>query len=142
MKVLIFDIDLDKGLMKSFENFGFVVCDVEEMTQSILEWEGWKDFDRSRTVLVFPGNGANLLKRYLSEDWLAGWKTESVFAKRFWEPGRDPYVIVERIFPNQMALGIERIVLLDDVVSSGMTFRKMRKKNSPWIPNVSWSGVT
>lgn len=142
VKVLIFDVDLDKALMKLFGNFGFVVCDAEEITRNILEWKGWNDLDRSKTVLVFPGNGANLLKKYLSEDWLSNWQTAGVFAKRFWEPGQDPYVIVERIFPDYMALGIDKIVLLDDVVSSGMTFRKVREKNIPWIPNAQWLGAT
>lgn len=139
-KVLIADISISHDMASEFQNLGFVVLDVQEMTERFLRWNGWAKFDRKSTLLIFPGNGANIIKKYLPEKWVAQWKWIGLFAKRFWEPGCDPIVIVD--FVDRMILGANNVIVVDDVVSSGATARKVRKINDPWIPGVRWHAAT
>jgi len=111
------------------------------VTNELLDWAGWQGLDPARTLLVFPGNGSGLVREYLPESWLNGWRWVTVPAKRVWVPGENPQVIVSRIFPKQMVLGINDVVLVDDVVSSGQTARALKKMNEPWLPGAKWHVV-
>jgi hypothetical protein len=110
-------------------------------TTAIRSWQGWKFYDPARTLLIFPGNGSQTVLHYLGPQWLAQWPhTATVYAKRFWEPGQNPQVVTERIFPH-MTSGIREAVVIDDVISSGATCRAILRKNQPWIANTGWSAV-
>jgi hypothetical protein len=141
-KILILDVLDCPGMRLEFESFGHVLVDASEFTKNITGAEKWNSFDRSNTLLVFPGNGASILRSYLPGEWLLQWHCVGVGAKRYWRPGEDPHIVVHRIFPERMILGIQDVVILDDVISSGQTCRKLRRVNMPWIPSAKWHAVT
>ena len=81
------------------------------------------------TLFVFPGRGGTEVKA-LSELHRVYPQTE-VFAKRFWKPGSKPAVAVGTITPPAgiRRRKIKRIVVPDDVISSGETLHKLYEKN-------------
>lgn len=72
-------------------------------------------------VVIYPGNGANQLSGKLSA--LKGAASLSVYAKRYWQPGKNPVCVVgEFAFPS----GVTHCVIVDDVISSGGTMQAVR----------------
>jgi hypothetical protein len=66
-----------------------------------------------------------------------------VYAKRHWEPGIDPVVRVGTILPCQfLVLGVRNIVVVDDVISSGQTLRKLNRENNWRFPGATWFGAS
>ncbi|MBI5022602.1 MAG: phosphoribosyltransferase [Candidatus Magasanikbacteria bacterium] len=112
------------------------------MTREIERWSEWENLNSATTLLVFPGNGANIVRGFMDADWLFHWRTASATAKRLWIPGEPPQAIAGRIFPDRFVLGVKDIVIIDDVVSSGDTVKKLRTMNMPWIPAARWHVVT
>ena len=91
------------------------------------------------TLFVFPGGGGELTKK-LSRAWREYAHTE-VFAKRFWKPGQDPFTLAGMILPNYfMPLAVEAIVVLDDVISSSTTLKKLHETNAWRFPRAKWYG--
>lgn len=89
------------------------------------------------TLFVFPGNGANFPRR-LSQVCRIQFGV-GVHAKRFWIPGENPEAQVGLVCPERfMVLGIKNVVIVDDVISSGLTIRKLYQTNSWRIPGVCW----
>ncbi len=72
-----------------------------------------------------------------------------VFSKRIVpKPGqkingfRDPYWVVGEIpTPRFLMPQIQEVILLDDVISSGTTVRKLRERNAWKFPNATWRAV-
>ncbi len=95
----------------------------------------------SRTLFVFPGNGANFPRRLSPTcGTILG---VGVRAKRFWIPGEDPEVSVGLICPERfLVLGVKNIVVLDDVISSGLTMRKLYKSNAWRFPGARWKACS
>lgn len=93
------------------------------------------------TLLVFPGNGSNYprkLSRICQEVGGA-----SVFAKRFWQPGTDPIVTAGAILPDIfLIMNVETVVVVDDVISSGLTMQKVRENNAWRFTRAKWLGVS
>ncbi len=141
-KYLILDVPNLNGERKMFDDFDLELADAKDMTREIVEWKGWEKFDPATTLLVFPGNGAEIIRGYLPEKWLEKWQQKKVHAKRYWKPGENPDVTASRIFPGQMIIGIKNIVIIDDVVSSGITAKLLRRVNEPWFPGARWHIVT
>lgn len=95
-----------------------------------------------QTLLVFPGNGSNYPRR-LSQFCREFPSATSVEAKRFWIPGEDPVVTAGLIFPNIfMITNVKTIVIVDDVISSGLTMRKLYQNNAWRFPAAKWTGVS
>lgn len=93
------------------------------------------------TLLVFPGNGSNYprkLSRVCQES-----NGASICAKRFWQPGADPIVTAGVILPNIFLItNMEMVVVLDDVISSGLTMQKVRENNAWRFTRAKWVGVS
>jgi len=145
--ILIDDIKAEKKIKETLEKrFDLRIFDAEEMTKDLMAWEGWKTFDPDYTIIVLPGNGASIVKKYinnLDESWLNCWPNKFYpRAKRIWEPGGNPRVCVEKIISNKMILNAKDVIIIDDVVSSGLTIKLIHEINSPWIPNAKWSAIT
>lgn len=105
----------------------------EKILKSIVE----KD-----TLLVFPGNGSNY-PRKLSPICQEFPKTAGIYAKRFWMPGTDPVVVAGLIFPDRfLILEIKTVVVVDDVISSGLTMQKIHRNNAWRFPTAKWVGVS
>lgn len=106
-------------------------------TEKILE-----NIVEKETLLVFPGNGSNY-PRKLSEFCREFPNTTSVEAKRFWIPSEDPVVTVGLIFPNIfMVTAVKTVLVVDDVISSGLTMFSIYKKNAWRFPAAKWIGVS
>lgn len=99
------------------------------------------DLVQNETLLVFPGNGANYPKK-LSRICEEFPQTTSVYAERFWVPGTDPVVTAGLIFPDTfLILKIKTVVVVDDVISSGLTMRKIHENNAWKFPAAKWIGT-
>jgi len=88
-------------------------------------------------LVVFPGNGAIDAK-----DSLEYWKDYNcvnVYAKRKWQVGNDPEVIVDEIFTEWPS--VKEILVIDDAISSGETMKKLCEKNANKFPEASWTGA-
>ena len=142
-KYLIVDVDLPKpDFAAQFATFGLTTLDCRTMTEALLGWEGWQQFNLNKTLLLFPGNGASILKAFVPDKWLQQWPWKAnVHAKRHWIPGERPQAVANRAFAGVL-VGIQNVVILDNVVSSGETARKLRTANLPWIPGADWHLVT
>ena len=112
----------------------WLTTQLEEILQGIIKEE--------KTLLVFPGNGSNY-PRKLSKFCQEFPNTTSVEAKRFWVPGEDPVVSAGLIFPNIfMITNVKAVVVVDDVISSGLTMRKLYQNNTWRFPAAKWIGVS
>jgi len=141
-RVIIVDVNHTPVTLDMLKSFDLRVLEASDLTGRLVAWDGWKEFDPSSTLVVFPGNGASIIRKYLPVNWFEKWTTVSVPAKRYWEPGSAPVVISQRIFPSSMMLGWRKIVVVDDVVSSGTTARVLHRINQPWFPGADWYAVT
>ena len=107
---------------------------LEEILKGIVEKE-------PDTLLVFPGKGSNYPRR-LSRVCKEFPTTTGVYAKRFWMPGTDPVVITETICPDIfMITTVKTVVVIDDVISSGLTMCKLHQQNALRFPAAKWVGV-
>ena len=66
-KILIIDVNypIDPEI---FRDFGLKVVFGNSLTNSLLNWDIWKQIDPWRTLLVFPGNGSNLVKKEINKN--------------------------------------------------------------------------
>lgn len=139
-KILIIDVDcpIDPEI---FRDFGLKVVFGDSLTSSLLNWDIWSQIDPWRTLLVFPGNGSNLVKKEinkLNSDWLSPWPYKSyISAKRFWEPGQNPVANVGNI-GDGVYVGLQQVIVIDDVVSSGETCSKVYQRNNMYTPGAKW----
>lgn len=94
-----------------------------------------------KTLLVFPGSGSQYPRNHSSIcEKLAGM---SVYAKRFWQPGKDPVVMAGAILLDTLLdMDTELVVVIDDVISSGLTMRKVRENNTWRFTRAKWVGVS
>ncbi len=127
------------------QEFGLVVLDAECMTRIMLEASFWQHMDPWQTLLIMPGNGASIVKSFIQKAspfwfWQWPWKI-SLPAKRIWMPGENPIAEVAKINSGVM-VGIKQVVVIDDVVSSGETIRKLYKTNEMFVPGARWSVAT
>ncbi|HBB37902.1 MAG: hypothetical protein UV82_C0010G0046 [Candidatus Magasanikbacteria bacterium GW2011_GWD2_43_18] len=137
MKYIIHDID-----HLVFDFSGVTSLDVEQLTECIRTWDGWKNFTPNQTRIVFPGNGATDVRARLGEEWLKSWQTDNVSATRFWWPGTEPGAVVGLISKKgSFDFSTTDVVIIDDVISSGTTVSKIREQNAIWMPKTHWHAV-
>ncbi|MEK7089167.1 MAG: phosphoribosyltransferase [Patescibacteria group bacterium] len=92
-------------------------------------------------LLVFPGNGSNYPRR-LSQICQES-NGASVYAKRFWQPGNDPIVTAGVILPEIfLIMNVKTVVVIDDVISSGLTMQKVHQNNAWRFTRAKWIGVS
>ena len=102
----------------------------------------WKKADRQTTLVVFPGNGAAIVRAFLPNEWLGEWRCATCYASRIWNPPEPPRASVGLIEPAyKLRLDVQTVVVIDDVISSGETMLKLRRLNLPWIPNSHWHAI-
>ena len=139
-RFLIVDVKCSSVIKKQFAQLGLILLGAEEMTQKFVARQ-WNVFLPWNTLLVFPGNGATIVKQYLEKVdpvWLRRWPYQGLpYARRYWSPGECPFAVVSRIVPG-VFVGIKDVVVIDDVVSSGETIRKLYRKNHEFIPQAKW----
>lgn len=141
-KLIILDVPgLPHWASEQLRHLGLHTADPEEMTLKLLEWEGWKDIDPEKSLLVFPGNGASIVRGYILDGVLMSWRHHTVEAKRYWTPGSHPTVEVESL-PARVLQAASDIVVIDDVVSSGTTARKLYKQSCQANQRANWHMLT
>ena len=92
-------------------------------------------------LLVFPGNGSNYPRKFsrICQESCGA----SVHAKRLWQPGTDPIVTAGAILPDIFLItNVETVVVVDDVISSGLTMQKVRENNVWKFTRAKWLGVS
>jgi len=95
--------------------------------------------NQQNTLLVFPGNGARFVKNLLPNEIVKKFSQTSVFAKRGWYNTKNPLVVVGEIMPqNLLMLNVKKIVVIDDVISSGSTMSKLYNCNYWKFPRADW----
>ena len=87
MNLIINDV---KGLPPEFieqlKDFGLAVVSAAELTSQLLAWEKWNTLNPKTTLLVFPGNGATIVRDFLPDQWLEQWPHQAkIQAKRLTE---------------------------------------------------------
>ncbi len=110
-----------------------LTADLEEILVGITERE-------QEVLLVFPGNGSDYprkLSRVCRE-----FPGTGVFAKRFWQPGVDPIVMVGSIPGPFINTSVRTIVVVDDVISSGLTLRRVYQRNAWRFTRAKWIGAS
>lgn len=111
-----------------------LAADTEEILLEVLRQD-------CKALLVFPGNGSNYprkLSRICQES-----SSASVCAKRLWQPGTDPIVMAGAILPDIFLItNVETVVVVDDVISSGLTMQKVRENNAWKFTRAKWLGVS
>ena len=136
------DVEICEAVASELRVVGFQLHSFRNLAQALTKQEEWGKFCSNKTLMVFVGNGGNKVKNYLPCTWMSHWLWRAdAFAKRFWEPGGYPYAIAHR-FARGVYVGISDVVLVDDTVTSGVTARRVRKVNAPWVPNARWHLAT
>jgi len=110
------------------------VTDTEAILAGVLR-------ENDNALLVFPGNGSNYPRKLSHICQESG--GASVYAKRFWEPGIDPVVTAGIILPDIFLItNIKTVVVVDDVISSGLTMQKLHQNNAWRFTRAKWVGVS
>lgn len=108
----------------------------EKLKQEVLR----SSDEESETLFVFVGEGGKRIKKFSTIHWR--YRTTGVFAKRLWEVGRDPIHLVGQIYNSHthqiIYLKVEVIIVLDDVISSGETLKKIFQRSAWKFPRARW----
>jgi len=146
-RIILVDVSLELGIkekmgcLKTVDGKELVFLETEQLARD-LERFLEKLIEKEKDILfVFPGNGSNYPKsvsRICQEAVGIG-----VFAKRIWNPGSDPFAVAGSIMPGVfLNLGVQTIVVVDDVISSGQTMYKLHKNNAWRFPRAKWIAAT
>jgi len=141
-KFLIADVPLTQRVLSRLSGFEPTILEAGQIIEQFIAFDVWSLLPRASTLLVFPGRGAEIVRSGLPDSWLVQWKWASVYAKRDWELGQSPRVSVGHIFPDGLHLELTNVVIIDDVVSSGLTCKKLMIINNPWFPRARWHITT
>lgn len=111
-----------------------LAADLEEILTEIVK----QDYE---TLFVFPGNGSNYPRKFsqLCQDSTSA----SIYAKRFWQPGSDPIATTGVILPEIfLIINVKTVVVVDDVISSGLTMKKVHQNNAWRFTRAKWIGAS
>ncbi len=121
---------------------GVTVLDVHTLTEALREWSEWGMLDPRTTRIVFPGNGARDVEQRLGSGWLSRWTVDKIAATRFWWPGATPGAVVGQMLPmDAFDFTTTDVIIIDDVISSGTSMRRVRDRNDVWMPNARWHAL-
>jgi len=146
-RVIIADVPLEPGVreklmsLKTIDGKELIVLDTQQLADDLEKFlEGI--VERERDILfVFPGNGSNYPRSTSNVCKEAG--GVGVYAKRIWNPGSDPFAMAGVVAPEVfMNLGLQTIVVVDDVISSGQTMYKLYRNNEWRFPRAKWIAAT
>ncbi|MFM2331074.1 MAG: hypothetical protein RLZZ26_581 [Candidatus Parcubacteria bacterium] len=146
-RIILLDESLDPGTQEELKSLattdGFELLFLEDSQLAAETEEVLGDvLSRYREpLLVFPGNGSEYPRKCSRIcEKAAGAR---VYAKRFWEPGTDPIVTAGSILPHLFLITtVETVVVIDDVISSGLTMQKVRQNNAWRFTRAKWIGVS
>lgn len=138
-RTIILDVPAPSDTANRLVQMGFTTVESVEATAHLLNWHGWSEARPQRTLVIFPGRGAQMVRDLLPRQWLQRYHTTSVHAERRWVPGENPVCQGGRIPNPRLELRVEHVVVVDDVVSSGVTCQAVRKWNQLWFPRSQWS---
>lgn len=92
------------------------------------------------TLFILVGEGGKRVKKFSAVH--RGYREIEVFAKRLWEPGKDPIHLVGQVYTHQTVYPeIEVIIAIDDVISSGETLKKVFQRSAWKFPRAKWYAV-
>lgn len=142
--IIIADIPVDDAVREALctielvSGINPVVLDSIELTTGLLQLLEPVDI-ALRTLYVFPGDGASHVQSLLRPPFLPA---APVTAKRWWSPGDDPFVYAAEIMPQRfLAPEFRRLVVIDDVISSGQTMERLWERSAWKFPRACWVGA-
>ncbi len=138
-RTIILDVPSPSNTRNRLSEMGFTTVEAMEATDHLLHWTGWHHVRQKHTLVIFPGRGAQMVRCLLPQPWLRQYQHITVHAERRWTPGADPVCVGGRIPNPQLYLHVEHVVVVDDVVSSGVTSKAVRTWNQLWFPVAQWS---
>ncbi len=139
------EIQKELSLLETKSGKEIVLLKAREMTydlDTVLKQELSGIITKENSLFLFPGQGAEQVEK-LSKSHI-GYPKLKIFAKRFWVPGDEPaasvgvIILPKDIQPERIKI----MIVLDDVISSGETLRRIYEQNfqkfkTKWIAG-SW----
>jgi len=148
-RIILLDVETKSSFEKSLMSLDtidkkeLIVLDAQTLSAKLsLLLDDHKIYQQPNDVLtVFPGNGSLKPKEFMR--FKKNHQTAYAFAKRYWEPGENPQVYVSEIMTDCFIdLKTTNILVIDDVISSGMTMQKLFEHNAWKFPRASWTAAT
>jgi hypothetical protein len=125
--------------LRTVEGAPIVLLDAEQLN-SLLTKQLFRLADQ-QSLVVFVGHGAQEISRRLVLN--GHFSYVSVFAKRLWQPEENLVWLVGEILPQIMVMPqVKRVIVVDDVISSGQTLIKLCRRNSWKFPQAEWLALT
>jgi len=134
------EIQAELNKLETIDGEELIFLKDKELANSLEELLTKTVHKKKDVLFVFPGSGANYPRR-LSRVWQE-FPVTNVYAKRFWEPGTDPVVVAGIILPELfLVTTVKTVVVVDDVISSGLTFQKLYQNNAWRFTQAKWIGA-
>lgn len=136
-RVIIVDLAIDKERIRVLEALENLTLVSPEMLSETLRQMLEPELNESDPkLLVFPGNGGCKVRQLCSS--FESFCQTTVPAKRVWNPGSDPAALVGGLDDRRLLIFEKKVVVVDDVISSGATLRLVHERNSWRTPRASW----
>lgn len=100
-------------------------------------------------LCIFPGRSAAILRKEI--EWVDCYigpvidcnSFLSVYAERFFDSSGNPFALAGEILPEQVVVPrVQRVLVVDDVISTGATMRALRERNKHKFPKAEWFAAT
>lgn len=153
-KVIIVDLDVKKSktltlTLKNLPENQFIKLNQDELENNLIESFKNSNFNPKETLIVFVGQSSLMLKQKLLKktDVFNKYQLAKASARRVYEDkklpsGKEVYnvsVSVGKIESGKyLNLKIKKIVVIDDVISTGMTLKNLHKRNDVRFPIAEW----
>lgn len=143
--VLLIDQKISKVLRQELDNCrlrnsGFpLLFDLEELSRILSELISSLALIPEKTLFVFPGNSGQIIRKCITLP--PGSHETNVFAK--WIYGADLPAATTGQIPTKTYVDgeTECVFIIDDVVSSGQTIKRIRERNLWKFPKARWCAV-
>src|SRR3989344_168576 len=114
------------------------VYDAESLIQGLSQKIGefLTVLDKEKSLLIFPGNGAKVLKDLMPEELVGGFPSIEISTQRKVDPQTGAVLGVDIIRKPKIDTKIDNILIVDDVIATGTTLRAI--KDSISLRNANW----
>jgi hypothetical protein len=135
--ILVQDIGLTEGQTEELGMGGsYNVYDARELTKSLIELLGSAE-DGPSTAILFVGRSGEIVRQYLrATSYENGVRVHATTVDR---SGSIPVVTTSALsWHSLIDLNIRKVIVFDDVVSSGKTLELLAERNAWRFPRATW----